>query len=234
MAFLCVFVGCFNKLVGCEFKQRPEDIMARQFRTGNHALVRELNRSIILNQLRLGPLSRAELAVRSGLNKTTVSSLVDELITDQFVREVGFAASAGGRPAVPLELNSAAGCIIGVEIGVGYVNVALTDFCADILWKRQISIGDSDGQRQIIKRAITLVRQALQRGERTGTRLLGIGIAIPGLVDIASGTVIYAPNLDWREVPLGKIFGRKFDAPVLVDNDANAAALAEHYMGVAQ
>jgi hypothetical protein len=179
--------------------------MARQFRTGNHALVRELNRSIILNQLRLGPLSRAELAVRSGLNKTTVSSLVDELITDQFVREVGFAASAGGRPAVPLELNSAAGCIIGVEIGVGYVNVALTDFCADILWKRQISIGDSDGQRQIIKRAITLVRQALQRGERTGTRSR-VSARYSWFGGYRFRTVIYAPTSIGERCPW-KIFG---------------------------
>ena len=171
--------------------------------------------------------------MRSGLNKTTVSSLVDELIAHHFVREVGPGASAGGRPAVPLELNPAAGCIVGVEIGVGYLNVALTDFCAGMLWRRQLPIGAADTQRQIISRAMTLVRQALQRGERTGTRLLGIGIAIPGLVDSASGTVVYAPNLAWRNVPLGQIFSQKFDVPVLVDNDANAAALAEHYMGAA-
>ena len=92
--------------------------MSRQFRTGNQALVRELNRSIILNQLRRRSLSRADLAVSTGLNKTTVSSLVDELIASGFVKEMGPNASAGGRPAVLLELNPGAGCIIGLEIGV--------------------------------------------------------------------------------------------------------------------
>jgi glucokinase-like ROK family protein len=207
--------------------------MPPQFRTGDQTLVRELNRSIILNQLRARSRSRAELATITGLNKTTVSSLVSELILHGFVRELGPTVSAGGRPAIRLQLNPAAGCLIGVEIGVGYLNVALADFCAGLLWKRQIPISAAAGQRQIIKRAVTLVRQAVQRGEYTGTRLLGIGIAVPGLVDIASGTVVYAPNLDWHAVPLGQIFRQKFDVPILVDNDANAAALAEHYMGAA-
>ena len=74
--------------------------MPRQFCTGSHTLVRELNRSIILNQLWIDPLSLADLAVRSRLNKTTVSSLVDELIDYGLVREPSPALSAGGRPAV--------------------------------------------------------------------------------------------------------------------------------------
>src|SRR3974377_749656 len=104
--------------------------MPRQIRTGDHGLVRELNLSIILNQLWANPRSRAELSAITGLNKTTVSSLASELIVHGFVREIHSSASASGRPAVPLEINPAAGCIIGLEIGVGYLNVALTDFCA--------------------------------------------------------------------------------------------------------
>src|SRR5512136_2517912 len=106
----------------------------------HYTLIRELNRSIILTQLRTGsPLSRADLAAITGLNKTTVSSLVEELLVHDFVREIGPNASAGGRPAVLLELNPDAGCIIGVEIGVGYLNVVLADFRASIRWRRQVS-----------------------------------------------------------------------------------------------
>jgi glucokinase-like ROK family protein len=103
-----------------------------------------------------------------------------------------------------------------------------------VLWKRQVPFTESDNQRQVIQHAITLLRRAIQHGEQTGTRLLGVGIAIPGLVDTTSGTLIYAPNLEWRNVPLRQIFAAKFDLPIFVDNDANAAALAEHYMGTAQ
>ena len=200
--------------------------MSRQFRTGNQALVRELNRSIILNQLRRRSLSRADLAVSTGLNKTTVSSLVDELIASGFVKEMGPNASAGGRPAVLLELNPGAGCIIGLEIGVGYLNVVLTDFCAVILWKRQVMFCRDDSQHQTINRVTALLRQAVRHSEQFSTHLLGIGVAIPGLVDVDSGALIYAPNLGWRDVPLGQILSTKFNVPVYVDNDANAAALA--------
>jgi len=208
--------------------------MSRQFRTGNQALVRELNRSIILNQLRGCSLSRADLAVKTGLNKTTVSSLVEELITCHFVKEIGLTASAGGRPGVLLELNPSAGCIIGLEIGVGYLNVVLSDFCASSLWKRQVMFGGSEGQHQTLNRVTALLRQAVRHSEQINTRLLGIGVAIPGLVDVDSGALIYAPNLGWCDVPLGQLLSTKFNVPVYVDNDANAAALAEHYMGVAR
>ncbi len=208
--------------------------MPRPFRTGDQTLVRELNRSIILNQLRTHSLSRADLAVITGLNKTTVSSLINELLAHSFVHEIGPNTSAGGRPAVLVELDPAAGNIIGVEIGVGYLNVVLTDFCAGVLWKRQVPFTESDSQRQVMQHAITLLRRAIQHGEQTGTRLLGVGVAIPGLVDTASGTLVYAPNLEWRNVPVQQILAAKFDTPIFVDNDANAAALAEHYMGSAQ
>jgi DNA-binding IclR family transcriptional regulator len=75
--------------------------MSRHFRTGDQTFVRELNRSIILNQLRVGsPLSRADLAAITGLNKTTVSSLMDELMEHDFVREIGPTTSLGGRAQV--------------------------------------------------------------------------------------------------------------------------------------
>ena len=153
----------------------------------------------------------------------------------KFVKEIGPHASAGGRPGVLLELNPGAGCIIGLEIGVGYLNVALTDFCAVTLWKRQVMFSGADSQpHETINRATTLLRQAVRQSEQIGTRLLGIGVAIPGLVDVESGALIYAPNLGWRDVPLRQILSAKFNVPVYVDNDANAAALAEQYMGAAQ
>jgi len=209
--------------------------MPRQFRTGDQTLVREFNRSIILNQLRMGaPLSRADLAAITGLNKTTVSSLVDELIAHNFVREIGYNASGGGRPAVLVELNPEAGCIIGIEFGVGYLNAVLTDFRAAIRWRRQVPFDVSEDQHRVMNRLIALLRQVVRQSRRTGTRLLGTGISLTGLVDVASGTQVFAPNLGWRNVPVRQLLSAKFDVPIFVDNDANAAALAERYLGAAQ
>lgn len=209
--------------------------MPRQFRTGDQTFVRHLNRSLILDQLRLrSPLSRADLAGITGLNKTTVSSLVDELMAGEFVREIGRETSGGGRPGMLLELNPDAGCIIGAEIGVGQINVILTDFRATIFWRRQLRYEKSEDLHQVLARLTTLLRQAGQQGQRTGRRLFGAGLAIPGLVDVASGTLIFEPNMGWRDVPLVHRLASELDFPIFVDNDANAAALAEMYLGAAQ
>jgi glucokinase-like ROK family protein len=191
--------------------------------------------SIILNCLReTSPLSRAQLAEITGLNKTTVSSLVRELIARQFVREIGFDSSGSGRPAVLLELNPDAGCIIGMEIGVDFILVILTDFKAQVLWRHREDTDQATGQEAILAKAFDIVRQALGVGESTHSPVLGIGVGIPGLVDVSSGTLLFAPNLKWRDVPLHEIFSQEFDVPVFVDNDANVAALGERYFGAAQ
>lgn len=209
--------------------------MPRQFRTGDQTFVRHLNRSLILDHLRLlSPLSRADLAGLTGLNKTTVSSLVDELMAGEFVREIGRDSSAGGRPGVLLELNPGAGCIIGAEIGVGQISVVLTDFRATILWRREVRFDKTEDLHQVLARLTTLLRQARQQSRHTGRRLFGAGLTIPGLVDVASGTLIFEPNMGWRDVPLVHDLATELDFPIFVDNDANAAALAERYLGAAQ
>jgi glucokinase-like ROK family protein len=209
--------------------------LGKPYRTGDQTLVREINLSIILNCLReTSPLSRAQMAEITGLNKTTVSSLVSELIARQFVREIGFDSSGGGRPAVLLELNPGAGCIIGMEIGVDFILTILTDFKAQILWRHREDIDQAEGQEAILARAFDIVRQALRAGELTHSPVLGIGVGVPGLVDISSGTLLFAPNLKWHDVPLHEVLSQEFDVPIFVDNEANLAALGERYFGAAQ
>jgi glucokinase-like ROK family protein len=212
-----------------------ERSLGKRYRTGDQALVREINLSIILNCLReTSPLSRAQLAEITGLNKTTVSSLVRELIARQFVREIGFDLSGGGRPPVLLELNPDAGCIIGMEIGVDFILAILTDFKAQVLWRHRENTDQAEGQEAILTRALDIVRQTLTVGGSTHSPVLGIGIGVPGLVDVSSGTLLFAPNLKWHDVPLREVFSQEFDVPVFVDNEANVAALGERYFGTAQ
>jgi glucokinase-like ROK family protein len=209
--------------------------LGKRYRTGDQALVREINLSIILNCLReTSPISRAQLAEITGLNKTTVSSLVRELIARNFAREIGFDSSGGGRPAVLLELNPEAGSIIGLEIGVDFILALLTDFKAQVLWRHRDDTNQAEGQEAILARAFDIVRQALTVNESNHNPVLGIGIGVPGLVDISSGTLLFAPNLKWRDIPLHEIFSREFEVPVFVDNEANVAALGERYFGAAQ
>ena len=207
---------------------------ADRYRTGDQSLVRQINLSVILHSLREnGPMSRAGLAEMTGLNKTTVSSLIRELINQGFVHELGLSAPGSGRPAVLVRLNPAAGCMIASEIGVDFLSVVRTDFAAEVVWRHRESIGPNTSQPAVIDRLLALLRQAQLSGNRD-CRVLGIALGVPGLVDLESGTLLFAPNLGWQNAPMRQLLSDAFDAPVFVDNEANMGALGEQYFGAAQ
>jgi glucokinase-like ROK family protein len=203
--------------------------------TADQVLVRKLNTSLILDCLRTrGPLSRARLSDVTGLNRSTVSSLINDLLEEQLVREIGLEPAGRGRPGMLLELSPDGGCAVGVEIGVDFISVILTDFVAQILWRQRISSDPEDGQAIIVERAEAIVQAALEIGKDRGLRPLGIGVGVPGLVDVQQGSLVFAPNLHWRDVPLRQMWTQRFNLSVFVENEANAAALGEYYFGVAR
>jgi len=205
------------------------------FRTGDQSLVREINLSVIMNHLRTNaPISRAALAEATGLNKTTVSSLVNELIERQFVEEIGLTSQNAGRPAVLLKLNPAVGFIVSCEIGVDFIIVICTDFSPKIIWRHQEHIDPAVGQRAILDRSLSIMHQAIEAGYPACGTLLGVAVGVHGLVDQATGTLLFAPNLGWKDLPIRAILMESFTAPIFVDNEANIAALGEHYFGAAQ
>ena len=184
------------------------------------------------------PISRAQLAEMTGLNKTTVSSLVQELIDRQFVREVGLEPAGqgrgAGRLAMMLTLDPQAGYIVSCEIGVDYIFVICTNFAPEIIWQRQEKIPTDMGQQQIIDRVLALLHQAASIGSDSCRSFLGVSVGVPGLVDQNSGVLLFAPNLKWHDVALRQIIQDEFNAPVLVDNEASNAALGEFYFGAAK
>ncbi len=208
-----------------------------RLRTGDSALVRQMNLSVIMNHLRdKAPISRAGLAQASGLNKTTVSSLIDELLQRQFVREIGVTSARKGHPAIMLDLNPAAGFIVGGEIGVDFILLLCTNFAAEIIWRHEEHTDPGMGRDAILERAKELIHDAIQKGYEEYGTLLGIGIGVAALIDQSTGIMLYAPNLKWTEpFPIRTILQEAFpQAPVIVDNEANIAALGEHYFGAAK
>jgi glucokinase-like ROK family protein len=211
--------------------------MPSNVRTGDQALVREINLSLIMNCLHTHtPISRARLAEMTGLNRSTVSSLVRELMERGFIKELGFANSGIGRPSQMLTLNPAAGYIISCEIGVDFISVIVTDFAPQILWRHLKSTQGYFSQKDVIDCTIQILNDAIEQGEKLCGQcpgLLGISLAVPGLVD-ETGTLLFAPNLRWEDVPLRRIVLEKFShVQIFVDNEANLAALGEYFFGAA-
>lgn len=206
------------------------------YQTGDQALVRQINLSLVMNILRTqAPISRAALAQATGLNKATVSDLVFDLMERGFIREVGMKSSGTGRPATLLTLHPAAGFIVSCEIAVDFIEVLVTDFGPEVVWQVKERISPEQGQQAILERTLALLFQAIERGQAAAASLFGVAIGVPGMVDSDSGTLLFAPNLGWNNVELLEFFEKAdFGAPVFVDNEANLAALGEHYFGAAR
>lgn len=199
----------------------------------DQALVREANLSLVLRNIRdQAPISRAKLAIVTELNKSTVSSLVEDLLARDLVHEIGVNSTGTGRPATLLEINPQAGGVIGTELGVDFVAAALMNFAGQVLWRQKISADPSAEQAKTINQTLALVDEAIERCREAGLRALGLGLTAPGTVDLQEGIMVFSPNLRWRNVPLRKIFSEHTGLRVFVENDANAAATAEHLFGV--
>ncbi|MBE0341570.1 ROK family transcriptional regulator [Paenibacillus sp. 28ISP30-2] len=196
--------------------------------TGDQALVKKLNKSIVLERIRLhAPLSRAQLSSQTGLNKATVSNLVAELITDGLVYETGLGESSGGRKPLMLLFNSRAGFVLGIEVSVQYIKGALTDLAGTIETELTFPLAQHD-PAFVMEQIQRLVQELMQTIPPSPHGIVGIGLGVPGMVD-ESGTVLFAPNLGWEEVPLRQQLEEELGLPVVVDNEANVGAQGELY-----
>ena len=187
------------------------------------------NRSLVLQTLyRAGRQSRADIARETGLTRVTISDLVAELMTEGLVVETGQREDARpGKPATLLDLNREAFQIIGIDLSAYETfRGAVLDLDGQILARAELPLAGAtgaDATATVIALAESLVVQAT-------LPVLGIGVGSPGVVDLA-GVVLSAPNLGWSGEKLQDILTARFNVPVLVSNDANAAALAEHSFG---
>ncbi|MEJ2752509.1 MAG: ROK family transcriptional regulator, partial [Chloroflexota bacterium] len=200
----------------------------------DHATMRDMNLALILDVLRSdAPISRAELASRTGLNKATVSSIVRTLLEHGWVKELGVNSELAevGRPGINLAPDPDAGYFIGAEINVDFISIIITNFAVEIVSRRFESSGMLKNQQAVLDRFLFLLAESEQQVRKSGHDLFGIGIGVPGLVDVSSGRLLFAPNLDWRDVPLRDLVQAQIDTPVYVMNEANQAALGELFFG---
>jgi predicted NBD/HSP70 family sugar kinase len=212
-------------------------IMAKKrYQSVNHKLMRELNISLILSHLRTRPSqTRADLAVQTGLTRSTVTNLVDELVDRGFVCETGLVPSQGGRPGTTLELNPSAGCAIAVEFRIDTITCLLTDFVGKPRQREQIQIDVSEPYHAI-QQAEELIGHLLSyNAAGNATSLLGIGVGIGGMINVREGSVQFVSNLpQWRNIALKALWTERYDLPVYLGNEAQIAALGEKYFGAAR
>jgi predicted NBD/HSP70 family sugar kinase len=199
--------------------------------------LRAHNLALVLQQIATSEaLSRARIASLTGLTKATVSSLVDDLVQAGLVTELGpEARGAIGRPASALTLNRVGLVGLGIEVNVDYLAVCVTDLAGTARYLRT-RIGDNRRQSpgQVLGRAVRMARSAMDAAAAEGLTVAGLAIAVPGLVEAEQGLLRLAPNLGWTDVLVGDFLADRLTPPglpVLVDNEANLAALGELWFG---
>jgi predicted NBD/HSP70 family sugar kinase len=187
--------------------------------------IRNINRQIVLNYVReRGPISRAEIAHETALQRSTVSLIVEELRIDGLIEELS-GESTGGRPPILLSLRTADAVAIGVDVGTTRTIVASSDLAGRVLQQEQFETSpDADKTTRSI---IELSRKLLKQNNGT---IEGIGISLPGLVG-ADGGELFVPTFNWRDLPLAEELNAATGLPVTIENDANAAAHAELWFG---
>lgn len=201
--------------------------------------LRRSNLALVLGRLREGARSRAVVAAETGLNKATVSSLVAELLSRGLVAEAPISDVRGiGRPGQPVRLVPDRVAGIGVEIGLERLAGAVVGLDGSVLTETSIPLVTTALEpAEVFDRLAGLTTELIEGVERDGGQAAGIAVAVPGLVDVDAGRLALAPNLGWAEVALVEEVRRRLGRPdlrVLLENDANLAAVAEHAIGHAR
>ena len=195
-------------------------------RVGSKELIREINSSLVLAELRVGLVSRTDLARRTGLSLPTVSEIVADLIARGVVEERETAVSGGGRKPVLLALKADAGFVIGIKVTETQVIAVRTDLNAGIV-DRAVAAVPADDVRTVVR----VIAQVVRKLRPKDGPLYGVGVGLAGVIDRASGVVRHATYADWRDVDLAGLLEKRLGLPVVVDNDVNTLVANEQWFG---
>jgi predicted NBD/HSP70 family sugar kinase len=203
-------------------------------KAAGHDMLRLVNRRILLSILSdRQPISRAEIAKISGLNKATISTITGELLKDSCIIEEGSGRTTpiGGKPPTPLRLNSKRFGLFGVDIRSDETILALSDFNNRIV--SRVSFETGSVATSFLNKVGKEIRK-LQLKHDSFIEFPGIGVSLPGLVDNQSGKFLLSVVLPWRDVPVVELLEKATNLPVIIDNSARCSALAEIWHGKAQ
>jgi len=187
--------------------------------------IRDINRQIVLNYVReREPISRAEIARETDLQRSTISAIVEDLKTEGLVEEVGEGESTGGRRPTMLKLRAAGPIALGVSLTPTCTTIATSDLAGRVIDQEEFPT-ETD---KTLTHVISVIRELASRHKGS---IEGIGVSLPGLVDPSTGNALYIPYFLWRDLPVSEMISKAVGLPVVIDNDANAVALAELWFG---
>jgi predicted NBD/HSP70 family sugar kinase len=202
---------------------------------GHQQVLKGINKMSIFRHLSGSPgLSRTDVAAGVQLTKSTVSLLVRELIDEGWLveREVVATGDLGRRPT-PLFVDTTRLVLVGGEVGIEGVRAVATSLTGEILAQARAAYGPASSAKACLGILAGVMQKLLRQIDTERQRVIGIGVGLPGGVDESDGFLHFAPNLDWKAVPIGELLRERFvgtalaGAPLFIQNEADVAAVGE-------
>lgn len=207
--------------------------------------VRIVNEVRLLNVIRrYQPISRTQISSLTGLNASTVTMIVKRLLAHDMISEASTGPSTGGRRPTFLTINPNKMLVLGVDLGVWQTSYTVADFSGrQLLWRTLPTLPEA---KELIRQPLAIpedfiqqfcedILKSLVEAKLTKERgLSAVGVSVPELVDVQEGSMVLGVNDGWVKVRIKQLFEERLGVPTFVDNDANAAALAEIWMGSAK
>jgi predicted NBD/HSP70 family sugar kinase len=203
-------------------------------KTADPEFMRAINRFHVMDAIRRhGPIARVEICEKTELSPTTVSAITAALLDDGLVvtRQMGAVRDAGrGRPRVLLELNPDAARVVGVKIAPTRIVHAVTNFQGDVLAGLTQSVRVDRQPAEVIADLVEDgVRRCVADAGLTLDRVESLCVALPGVVEHATGIVRHSPILRDSNVPLSRALFERLGLATLIESDANAITIGEHW-----
>jgi predicted NBD/HSP70 family sugar kinase len=201
-------------------------------RAGSKRLLRDLNRSIVLNLIAArAPISRTDLAREGRLPAATVTHIVSDFVHAGLVTETPSDESRGGRRPVHLAINPSAGHVVGVKLREDGMTVAVCDLACNVVRHIEAPLTAGVAPFQAVDGIAQAVEACIAQAGIARSSVLRVGVGLSGLIDSTRGICRYSAILDWRNFELGPALEYQLRLPVRIDNDVNTLAVAERHFG---
>ena len=196
-------------------------------------LMKKMNRGIILDLIReKGPISRADLAKISNMSPTSVSRIVTEFGELGLVEETELTSSGVGRKAILLDIDPGSIYVISIEMDHDISKVGLVDFNGNIILKHDVNYDSHTMDwKSVVDMVCNTIGEMVKNKNFNLSKLIGIGIGIPGIIDTNMGEVVFSPQLGWKNVGIVDYIEKKLGYRTIIDNLIKTKALAENIYG---
>ncbi|MDN5216827.1 ROK family transcriptional regulator [Fulvivirgaceae bacterium BMA12] len=199
----------------------------------NASYINKLNKIEVLRLIReSGEISRADIVKKTKLSAPTVTRIVDSLINDKLAVMVGEGDSTGGRPPKLIKFDGSHNYVIGIDLGSTSIRGVISNLEGVFITEIETPTDLKSGFEKVSLQVAQLIKKLIDRSKLVEDKILGVGLAVAGLINSQSGIVEYSPVFNWRKVDLRSELKKHINIPVFYDNVSRVTALGELLYGI--